>query len=92
MYLLNHATLVSTVFGIVCGLLLKQKRLGFALVVCVPVFAILSILLYNEYFVPYTGGCASMWPVALIFCATPAVICGSLGCALAQLLVKWVEK
>lgn len=62
------------------------------LVACAPVSAVLSSLLYNEYFVPYKGGGASMWPIALIFSATPAVICGCLSCALAQLLVKWVER
>jgi hypothetical protein len=51
----------------------------------------LLILLYNEYFVPYQGGGASMWPIALIFTATPAAVCAGLAWTLAQLLVKWVE-
>jgi hypothetical protein len=88
MYLLDHAALFSTVFGIVCGMFIARKRFGFILVLCVPVFTILSILIYNEYFVPYAGGGASMWPIAMIFCAVPAVICACFGCALAQLLVK----
>lgn len=91
MNLLNHLTLVSTLFGVVCGLLFKRKTLGFTLATCAPVAVSLSVLLYNEYFIPYKGGGASMWPIALIFTATPAVICSCLACALAQLLVNWVE-
>ena len=82
-------TLLSMLFGLVCGRLIKQKRWAFALAVCVPILATLFILLYNEYFVPYSGG-ASMWPIGLIFVSTPAAICAGLACALAKLLVKWV--
>jgi uncharacterized membrane protein YhhN len=52
------------------------------------VLVILSSLLYSEYFVPYAGGGASMWPIALIVCAIPAVACGWLGCGLGQLVTS----
>lgn len=89
---LNHLTLASTIFGLVCGLLITRKQLGFALAICAPFAVSLSILLYNEYFVPYKGGGASMWPIALIFTAAPAAVCAGLACALARLLVRWVGK
>jgi hypothetical protein len=86
MFVLAHASALSTVFGIVCGLFITRKRLAFVITFCVPVLVILSSLLYSEYFVPYAGGGASMWPIALIVCAIPAVACGWLGCGLVQLV------
>ena len=75
-YPLHHAMLFSTGFGIVCGLLLARKLRGFILAVSVLVLAITSILIYSEYFVPYGGGGASMWPIACV------------GCMVAQAIVK----
>jgi hypothetical protein len=88
MFLLEHAMPLSAVFGLLCGLLIARKRLAFALTCCVPVLAILASLLYNEYVIPYTGGGASMWPIALVVCAVPAVACGCLGWAVAQFITR----
>ena len=90
MAVLDHLTFLAILFGIICGLLIKPKRRAFALAIGVPILATLFILLYSEYFVPYSGGGASMWPIGLIFVSTPAAICGGLACALANLLVKWI--
>lgn len=43
----------------------------------VPWLGLLSMLLYDEYFVPYSGGGASMWPVAQLFAGTVAAIVGA---------------
>jgi hypothetical protein len=37
-------------------------------------FGMLAWLLYNEYFVPYQGGGASMWPIAQLFGGTFAAV------------------
>jgi len=47
----------------------------------VPWLGVLGWLLYLEYFVPYSGGGASMWPVALLFAGTVAAVGGIATCA-----------
>ena len=54
----------------------------------VPWFGFLAWLLYSEYFVPYQGGGASMWPVALIFAGSIAAVVG----ASAAGLTLWVRR
>lgn len=44
----------------------------------IPWFGLLGVLLYWEYFIPYQGGGASMWPVAQLFAGTAAAIIGIL--------------
>ena len=44
----------------------------------IPWFGLLTALLYTEYFTPYQGGGASMWPIAQIFGGTVAAAVGVL--------------
>lgn len=41
-----------------------------------PWLGLLAWLLYQEYFVPYKGGGASMWPIAQLFAGTIAASVG----------------
>jgi len=64
------------VAGGIAGALLK----GFRAVVAgaaIPWCGMLTWLLYNEYFVPYQGGGASMWPIAQLFGGTFAAVIGA---------------
>jgi hypothetical protein len=57
---------LSVLAGVGSALLVNGRKailLGAAL----PWLGTLAWLLYNEYFVPYQGGGASMWPIALLF-------------------------
>lgn len=51
-------------------------RLGLIASGAVPWLGMLTWLLYNEYFVPYQGGGASMWPIAQLFGGTVAAVVG----------------
>ena len=42
----------------------------------VPWFALLAAILYTEYFMPYEGGGASMWPIAQLVGGTVAAVVG----------------
>ncbi|HEY9861128.1 MAG TPA: hypothetical protein V6D16_16620, partial [Candidatus Obscuribacterales bacterium] len=42
----------------------------------IPWFGLLAWLLYNEYFVPYQGGGASMWPIAQLFAGSIVAVVG----------------
>jgi len=61
----------STIIGTICGYFIKG-RFGIILAGAIPWFGLLGVLLYYEYFVPYQGGGASMWPIAQLFAGTIA--------------------
>jgi len=65
----------SALIGIICARFTVTWR-GTLLAGAVPWTALLIWLLYNEYFVPYRGGGASMWPIAQLFGGTLAAIIG----------------
>ena len=56
-------TLLSALAGGLAGVLVKGLK-GIVAGAVIPWFGMLAWLLYNEYFVPYQGGGASMWPIA----------------------------
>lgn len=67
---------LSVLAGVGSALLVNGRKailLGAAL----PWLGVLAWLLYNEYFVPYQGGGASMWPVALLFAGSIAAGVGA---------------
>ncbi|MGO4894747.1 MULTISPECIES: hypothetical protein [Pseudomonadati] len=74
---------LSSLTGLLVARFMKHKR---AIVVAgvVPWLGLLSKLLYEEYFVPYQGGGASMWPVAQVFGGTAAAFIGMIVFSLAR--------
>ncbi len=57
--------------------MLVNGRKAILLGAALPWLGVLAWLLYNEYFVPYQGGGASMWPIALIFAGSIAAAVGA---------------
>jgi hypothetical protein len=74
---------LSALAGVVCGWILSGRR-TIALGGAVPWLGVLAWLLYNEYFVPYPGGGASMWPIAQLVAGSVAAGVGMLAAALAR--------
>ena len=72
--------LLSALAGGICGLIFRGKR---AIIFggAAPWFGVLAWLLYNEYFVPYQGGGASMWPIAQLFAGSVAAVVGVIAAA-----------
>jgi hypothetical protein len=66
---------LSVLAGVVSALLIKS-RANIVVGAAVPWLGVLAWLLYNEYYVPYQGGGASMWPIALIFAGSIAALVG----------------
>ena len=67
--------LVASVLALV--LQRKGKRLGYA--VLAPVACFVVFVLFDAYVLPYRGGGASMWPIAILFGAPVAFAGGLLG-------------
>ncbi|MBD1863010.1 hypothetical protein [Trichocoleus sp. FACHB-46] len=68
---------LAALTGGICGWIFQGNRsviLGGA----IPWFGLLAWLLYNEYFVPYQGGGASMWPIAQLFAGSIVAMVGVL--------------
>jgi hypothetical protein len=78
---------VSAACGGACALVLRGW-LGLVCSAALPWLGVLAWLLYNEYFVPYRGGGASMWPIALFFAGWGAALAGLAGYGLAY----WVRR
>ena len=62
---------LSALVGSLCSAFLRGTTAWVASAL-LPWFGVLAWLLYHEYFVPYQGGGASMWPVAQLFAGTVA--------------------
>jgi len=78
----------SVLVGVVCGLCIRNSPWALILGGAIPWCGFLALLLYNEYFVPYQGGGASMWPIALIFGGSAAACVGALAAGVVQALVR----
>jgi hypothetical protein len=65
----------SILIGFILAYFFKG-RIGIILAGLIPWLGLLGALLYQEYFIPYQGGGASMWPIAQLFGGTIAAIIG----------------
>ena len=75
--------LVPSIVGFASGFI-KSTWLSLACSAAIPWLGLLTFLLYTEYFVPYRGGGASMWPIAMMFSGTAMAIVGFCVCALTR--------
>ena len=60
---------LSALVGCAAGLLIRHP-IAIVVGAAAAWLGLLAWLLYNEYFVPYQGGGASMWPIAQLFAGT----------------------
>ena len=75
---------LSVLVGILSALFFTGVK-AIVIGTAIPWFGVLAWLLYNEYFVPYQGGGASMWPVALMFAGSVAAVVGASAAGLTKL-------
>ena len=77
--------LLSALVGGICGFAIRGRR---ALIAggAVPWAGLLACLLYNEYFMPYQGGGASMWPIAQLVGGSVAAAVGVAAAAAARVV------
>jgi len=73
----------SAIVGLACGYLSKGKW-GLIFAAVIPWLGLLAALLYSEYFRPYRGGGASMWPIAQLFGGSIAAATGIIVCLLSR--------
>jgi hypothetical protein len=76
----------SIIVGIICGYFLRYW-LGLIIAGALPWLGLLAFLLYDEYFVPYQGGGASMWPIAQLFGGTIAAATGMCSYSLSRYIL-----
>ena len=77
----------STLVGVITALLLN-KPWAIYVAGAVPWFSLLAALIYTEYFTPYKGGGASMWPIAQLFGGAIAAAIGVTAFTLTNYLLK----
>ncbi len=77
----------SFAFGAIIALLLN-KSWAIYMAGIIPWLGVLSAILYTEYFMPYQGGGASMWPIAQFFGGGVAAIVGIAGFLFVQTFIK----
>ncbi len=80
--------IVALIIAFLVGLVVKLRGMhmlnAWFLSCCViPVFVLLS-----EFILPYMGGGASMWPIALLFGGIYGAISGCLGTIVASIYLK----
>lgn len=76
-----HSWIILITLSSLTGLFVAKymrHKLSIFVAGAVPWLGLLGLLLYSEYFVPYQGGGASMWPVAQLFGGTAAAGIGVL--------------
>ena len=69
-----------------------QHKLAIVVAGAVPWLGLLAWILYTEYFLPYQGGGASMWPVAQLFGGTAAAGTGVLAFIVARKFVWPIDR
>ena len=77
----------SALVGVITALLLN-KPWAIYVAGAVPWFSLLAALIYTEYFTPYKGGGASMWPIAQLFGGAVAAAIGVTAFTLTNYLLK----
>lgn len=77
--------LLSALVGGICGFAFPSRR-GLVAGAAIPWVGLLACLLYNEYFVPYQGGGASMWPIAQLVGGSVAAVVGVAAAAAARVV------
>lgn len=65
----------SILWGACCALIIKTQYSHYLSWV-IPWFVLLAFILYAEYFTPYQGGGASMWPIAQLVGGTVVALTG----------------
>ena len=80
--------ILSLTFGIICGVKIKNIAVGILISAITPITIFSLLILYEEYFLPYQGGGASMWPIAILFGGTTAAFCGVVGYSITRLVNK----
>lgn len=76
---------LSCVWGALAGLL-RRGISGWYIGIGLPVAAAAVYVLYLAYGVPYGGGGASMWPIALVMLCGLAAVCSAAGIGVVYLL------
>ena len=77
----------SALVGVITALLLN-KPWAIYVAGAVPWFSLLAALIYTEYFTPYKGGGASMWPIAQLFGGAVTAAIGVTAFTLTNYLLK----
>jgi hypothetical protein len=88
LYSLNVMAILAVISAFMVGFLFKLKKrptLRAWLYACLVVPA---FVLFAEFVMPYQGGGASMWPVALVFGGIYGAIAGGAGVGLAALVTR----
>lgn len=78
------AFLIVLVLAFVLALVLQRKFKRQWVSVTVPVVCFVAFVLFDAYVLPYRGGGASMWPIAILFGAPVAVVGGLVGVFVAR--------
>lgn len=78
------AFLIVFVLAFVLALVLQRigKRLWVS--ISVPIACFVAFVLFDAYVLPYRGGGASMWPIAILFGAPVAAVGGLVGALVAR--------
>ena len=74
---------ISAAIGAACGFAFRGKRALF-LGALLPWLGLLALLLFYEFFMPYEGGGASMWPIAQLVGGTIAAFAGLVAAAITR--------
>ncbi|MDH3977596.1 MAG: hypothetical protein OEU86_03700 [Gammaproteobacteria bacterium] len=69
----------SVLAGYLCARFISGKK-SVVLAGGIPWFSLLAAIVYTEYFTPYQGGGASMWPIAQLFGGAVAAVIGVMSC------------
>jgi hypothetical protein len=83
------AFLVLWVASFVVAFVLRWLRRSRTVAVAVPVVGLILLILFDAYVLPYRGGGASMWPIAVILGAPVALLGGLCGAYASGVLKRW---
>jgi hypothetical protein len=80
--------IIALIITFFVGLLLRLCRMNEFVAWILACFVMPTFVLFDEFVLPYRGGGASMWPIALVVGSFYGAIISGLGVAIASFYLK----
>jgi hypothetical protein len=80
--------IIALIITFFVGLLLRLRGMNEYIAWILSCFAMPAFIIFDEFVLPYRGGDASMWPIALVIGGFYGVISGGLGVVIASFYLR----
>lgn len=88
----NMPAIIALLIAFLTGLMLPLSGMRPGVAWCLSCFVMPTYVLFAEFVLPYSGGGASFWPIALIVGGILGIMAGGLGVGISFFIVDRISK